>query len=55
MVEQEEAVIARERRGKHVFAATNKHATIEEQLEVVFSMWFAPRLYSEGQREKQFR
>jgi hypothetical protein len=41
----EEAPIATQRRGKHS-AATNQHATTEELLEAVFSMWSAPRLYS---------
>jgi hypothetical protein len=43
-VEQEEGAIARQRRGKHIFAATNQHATTEELLEAVFSVWIAPRL-----------
>jgi hypothetical protein len=51
-MEQEEAAIARQRRGKHVSAATNQHATIEGVLEAVFSVWSVPRLYSEDQREK---
>jgi hypothetical protein len=50
-VEQEEVTIAGEGRGKHVSATTNKHATIEEILEAVFSMRFKPRLYSEDRRE----
>jgi tellurite resistance protein len=37
---------ARQQHGKHVSVATNKHAAIEELLEVVFSIWSSPRLYS---------
>jgi ribosome-interacting GTPase 1 len=51
--ETKEATTATQRRGEHVSAATNKHATIEELLETVFSVWSAPRLYSEDKREKQ--
>jgi hypothetical protein len=36
-MEQEETAVARQWRGKHVFAATNKHATIEEPSEAVSS------------------
>jgi hypothetical protein len=50
-VEKEEAAIARKRCGKNGPAATNQHATIEELFEAVFSVWYAPRLYSEDQRE----
>jgi hypothetical protein len=32
---------------KHIFAATNKHAT-EEFLKVVFSVHYVPKLYNEG-------
>jgi hypothetical protein len=39
------------RRGGHCLAM-NEHATLEELLEVVFSMWFAVRQYSKDQREK---
>jgi hypothetical protein len=35
--------VAKEWLGKHVPAATEIHPTIEELLEVVFSMWFMPR------------
>jgi hypothetical protein len=35
-MEQEEAVIARQRRGKHISSATNKHATIEENWKQCF-------------------
>jgi hypothetical protein len=31
---------------------TNQHATIEELLEVAFSMWSMPRLNSEGEGGK---
>jgi hypothetical protein len=33
----------------HVMAATDKHATIEELFEVVFSMQFVLRIYNKGQ------
>jgi hypothetical protein len=32
-------VVARQRLGKHIPAATNKHATIKELLDAPFSMW----------------
>jgi hypothetical protein len=51
-VEQEEAAVARHWRGKHVSAATNQHATIEELLEAVFSVQSVPGLYSKDQWEK---
>jgi hypothetical protein len=51
-VERIDAAIARQRRGKHVYAATNQQATIEDLLEAAFSMRSMPRLYSEDQREK---
>jgi hypothetical protein len=42
--ERVEAAIGRQRRGKHVFAATNQHMTIEELLEVTFLMRSVPKL-----------
>jgi hypothetical protein len=51
-VEQEEVAIARQRSSKRVSAAMNQHTTIEELLEGVFSVWSAPKLYNEDQREK---
>jgi hypothetical protein len=39
---EEEVAIATQQRGKHVSAATNKHATIEELLEAVFSVRSTP-------------
>jgi hypothetical protein len=51
-VKQEEAATARQRHIKHVSAVTNQNATTEELPEAVSSMWSAPRLYSEDQREK---
>jgi hypothetical protein len=47
-----EAAIARQQRGKHISATTNQHETVEELFESVFSVWSAPRLYSEDQWEK---
>jgi hypothetical protein len=52
-VEQEDAAVDRQRRGKHISATKNKHATIEELFEAVFSMRPLPRLYSEDQQQKQ--
>jgi hypothetical protein len=47
IVPQEEAAIIRQRRGKHVSAAANQNATIEELLEAVFSVRSAPGIYSD--------
>jgi hypothetical protein len=44
-----DVAIASQQRGKQVSAATNKHTTIEELLEVVFSMRPILRLYNEDQ------
>jgi hypothetical protein len=33
---------------KYFYAATKQHATMEEMLIAVFSMWSVPRLYSEA-------
>jgi hypothetical protein len=38
MVEPEELAIARQQLGKHISAAMNTHATIEEVLDSVFSV-----------------
>jgi hypothetical protein len=45
------ATIARQGHDKHVSIAINQHATMEELLEVVFSVWSMLRLYSEAQRK----
>jgi hypothetical protein len=45
IVEQKDAVIAKPQHSKHVSLAMNKHATIGELLEVMFSMWSMLRLY----------
>jgi hypothetical protein len=50
-VEPEETVIARQWLGKHASVAKDMHATMEELLDVVFSMWSVPRLYND-KREK---
>jgi hypothetical protein len=47
-VQPEETAIARQRHGKHVSVAVDMHATVEELLEAVFSMWSVPRLYNEN-------
>jgi hypothetical protein len=42
---------------RHVIAATDTHATIEELLEAMFSVWSVPSLYKEDQlplREYRF-
>jgi hypothetical protein len=44
MVEQEEAAVARQRLGKHVFAATSQQAEIKKLLEAVFSAQSLSRL-----------
>lgn len=49
IMERVEALIARRRHGKHVSALTDTDETTEG---AVFHVWSAPRLYSEGQREK---
>jgi hypothetical protein len=56
---RKEMAVAMERLGKHVPAATNTHATIEELLKTVFSMQSMPfstqsipRLYSKDQWDK---
>jgi hypothetical protein len=46
VVEQEEMAIVRQRKSKHVSAATNKRTTIEEVLEAVFSFLSLSRLHS---------
>jgi hypothetical protein len=43
--------ISRQRRGKHVSAAMNKHTIMEEFLEAIFSVWSVPWLYSGGSRQ----
>jgi hypothetical protein len=43
---------ARQWCSKHISAATNKHAIIEEQLGMVFSVQSVLSLYNEGQQEK---
>jgi hypothetical protein len=52
-MEQEPAAVARQRRGIHVSTATNQHVTIDVLLEAVFSVWSAPRLYSEDQQQQE--
>jgi hypothetical protein len=39
IVEPEQTAVARQRFGKHVPAATNTHAAIQELLDSVFYMW----------------
>jgi hypothetical protein len=46
--ELEETAVARERLGKHVPAATNTDATIEELLEAVFYVGSVPGLYKKA-------
>jgi hypothetical protein len=46
--------VARQQLSKCISAAMNQHATIEELLEVVFSMQSLPRLYNEDQQQLQF-
>jgi hypothetical protein len=42
----ETSTVAGQRLDKHLSAATDTHATIEELLDTVFSMRSVPRLYS---------
>jgi hypothetical protein len=51
-VAPEETAVARQRLDKHLAAALDMHATIEELLEALFSVWFVPKLYSESHQEK---
>jgi hypothetical protein len=52
IVEPEETAVARQRLDKHLAAAVDMHAAIEELLEAVFSVWSVLKLYSEGHQEK---
>jgi hypothetical protein len=45
-VEPEEIAVATEQIGKNTSVATDTHATIEELLEVMFSMWSVLRPYT---------
>jgi hypothetical protein len=47
----ETSLAARQRLYKHVSAATDTHAKIDELLKAMFSMRSVRRLYSEGHRE----
>jgi hypothetical protein len=51
-MEKEEVATATQRYDKHISAANNQHATIKKLPKAAFSSWFAPKLYSEDQREK---
>jgi hypothetical protein len=46
IVEIEEMVIGSHQLNKHVSAETDMHATIEELLEEMFSVWSILRLYN---------
>jgi hypothetical protein len=48
--EQVEAATARQRSGNHI-STTNQYTIIEEQLQAVFSVWSAPRLYIKDQQK----
>jgi hypothetical protein len=50
-VEVEKVAVAKYRGGKHISTATDGDEKIEEPLEVVFSLWSMPRLYTEGQQQ----
>jgi hypothetical protein len=50
-VQPGKTAVIRQRFGKHVSVAMNKHATIEEPPEVVFSMRSGSRSYNGEQRE----
>jgi hypothetical protein len=44
--------VARQQLGKHVSAKTDTHATVEELLESVFSVWSIMRLCNEHEQDK---
>jgi hypothetical protein len=46
-----DAATARQRHGNNMSAQMDTHATIEELLETMFSMWSMPWLYNEGKRQ----
>jgi hypothetical protein len=46
IVESEETAVTRQRLGKHIPAATNTHATMEELLDMVFSVQSVLMLYN---------
>jgi hypothetical protein len=48
IVETEETAVARQRRDRHLSAATDTHTTLEKLLEAMFSVWYVPRLYRES-------
>jgi hypothetical protein len=48
IMESGKTSVARERFGKHVPATMDTHATIQELLKIVFSMWSVPKLYNEN-------
>jgi hypothetical protein len=37
--------------GKHISVAMNKHTTMEELLEAVFSVWSKPTIYNGDQQQ----
>jgi hypothetical protein len=47
IVGQGEEATSRQQRSEHVSGITNKHATTEEWLEAVFSVWSIQRPYSD--------
>jgi Holliday junction resolvasome RuvABC ATP-dependent DNA helicase subunit len=51
-VDRIDVATAMQRCGKHVSMATNEHATIEEPLDTVFSMWSMLRLYNKDEMDK---
>jgi hypothetical protein len=50
-VELEEVAIGKHQRSKNIAAAIDGDARIEEPLEVAFSLWSMPRLYTEDQQQ----
>jgi hypothetical protein len=51
IMEPEEMVFARQQLNKLMSTVTDTHAAIEELLEIMFSVWSLPRLYSEDTQE----
>jgi hypothetical protein len=48
LAERMDVVTGKQQHSKHITTATNQHATTEELLEIIFSMWSMPLLYNEA-------
>jgi hypothetical protein len=47
-----EVTNAMQQSSKYISAAIKQYAKPEELLDVMFSVWYVPKLYGEGQQEK---